>query len=438
MKIKNIRFNKKKVISVTLAFFYSLSTKGGYGELYSHNQMVKLIDGRDAILYFTTGNNEEDYGYVSFDNQVGFVKNKHIIIDNIIYNDYYKEMNKTVLVPNETLLYNKPIDNNDYIIDTLPKGTKVRIIAQNDNDWYIITTNDKRTGFIPFNSLIEHTCYAKITGNNVNIRSAPSTSSSKLGFADITDQFEIIDKTDNWYKINYLDNLAYVHKNYVKEVTHEKQDIIKSVYLNKDESFLDENKNIITILPKYQLLHVIEENNDYYHVLVDGIEGYILKNSTKSLTDTFTLIDLPRQIVKIYNKNKEIYRCRIITGSKSLQTNIGCFKIGHLLTDYQLTVEHRVSYWMQFDNNIGLHDADWQEPEYFILVTEKAYENYAKGKSYTYPFKYGSHGCGNLTYQDAYIIYHLLHINDNVLVIGPNDLIYVIKNTFSKVKKLIL
>ena len=106
-----------------------------------------------------------------------------------------------------------------------------------------------------------------------------------------------------------------------------------------------------------------------------------------------------------------------------MQTQIGCFKIGHKLMDYWLTDNNHVDYWIQYDGNRGIHDASWQKDMYYYDVANIAYENYSKGKGTTYPFKHGSHGCDNMMLKDVIEVYRLINVGDNVLVIGPNDLI---------------
>ena len=46
-----------------------------------------------------------------------------------------------------------------------------------------------------------------------------------------------------------------------------------------------------------------------------------------------------------------------------------------------------------------------------------------KGNGKTYPSSHGSHGCVNMQLIDISVVYELVREKDNVLVIGPNNLI---------------
>ena len=273
---------------------------------------------------------------------------------------------------------------------------------------------------------------AKLTGNNVNVRSGPGTSFEKIGFADTTDYFEIIGEENGWYKVKYLNQEGYIYKDYVREELVEKKNTVykKVVFLTKSSAFYkDINSDIYTYLPEYQSALVIGEKSNYYLVNIDGIIGYINKSDTKSLSSNCIVIDLSRQILKLYCDGREVYRAKIISGREQYHTNIGCFEIGHKLTNYTFGNSGIFNeYWLQFDGNIGLHPADanngmgWQEKEYFEKVVDTAYKNWAKGNGQIFPNSHGSHGCINMQLIDIEVIYQLVNIHDNVLVIGPNNL----------------
>ena len=282
---------------------------------------------------------------------------------------------------------------------------------------------------------------AKITKNNVNVRSSNSTESKIIGFADVTDSFTIIDKVGDWYEIDYLGRTGYIHSNFVSECLVSKEDIKiqKMVYLpNESDFYSDTNNSYITTLPKNQYAAVIKEENSYYKVRIDGIVGYIKKEDTKKLSNTFIVSDLGRQLVRVFKNNKEVYRAHIISGRKSMQTDLGKFKIGHHIKDYQLTPDYRVNYWMQYNGDEGYHDAYWQKVKYFFEVANDAYERFSMGQSRTYPFSHGSHGCNNLMSEDAEAIFYLTEVGDDVLIIESNDLAYsVLICKQEKVKKLV-
>ena len=268
---------------------------------------------------------------------------------------------------------------------------------------------------------------AKLTKNNVNVRSTPTTKEDNIiGFADVTDHFKILGYENDWYIVNYLGQIAYIKSDFIKDVEMNKDDLEVSriAYLSSDTCFYKElNKSYDVILPAYQNISIIDEKENYYKIMVDGIIGYVPKENVRKLSNTCVVIDLARQILRVYKDGNEVFRAHIISGRKSMQTVMGCFKIGHRLKKYQLTKQNFVEFWIQYDGNRGIHDASWQKNKYYNEVANHAYDNFTNGNGKTYPFKYGSHGCDNMKYKDAKMVYELVRVGDNVLVIGPNDLI---------------
>ena len=439
MKLKNLIINKKRILSLALAFGFSLCGGKAISEIISYNTEATLKTGQKIKLYFTTGNRDEDYSYISFDNQVGYMQNIYINLENLIVDNNFLEVNMdTVIKIDNVDVYQNPNTNNK--IGMLKKGDIVHVTAKTNDGWCVITKANEITGFISSDALMEKVWMGKLNANNVNVRYSPTTKKNNIiGFADITDSFLIIAKENDWYKVNYLGQIGYIYGKYIDEKYVNENDlkIQKLAYLIYDTPlFKDTNGTFLSYLPKYQNISILSEENNYYKVIVDGCVGYIEKYCIKELTNTFVLVDLSRQIVKVYSGNQEVYRAHMISGRESMQTEIGCFKIGHKLRNYQLTPENRVNYWMQYNKNIGLHDAYWQSNKNFQDVANKAYERFSKGKGVTYPYKHGSHGCNNLQDIDAAIIYDLINIGDNVLVIGPNNLINdhvlsIVNNSYS-------
>lgn len=320
-------------------------------------------------------------------------------------------------------------DNKKNIIGKVNNGDTFTYLSHEGN-WYLIEYNGQY-GYISdsYSYLIDdkimEIAMAKITGNNINIRSSSNMDNNIIGFADITDSFRIISKENDWYIIDYLGNIGYVNSKFVKEdnINIDDLNIIKMVYLTSDSPFYDENNNYLTTLPMYQYAKVIREENNYYKVNIDGVIGYIEKNNTKTLSNKFIVSDLGRQIVKVFKNNKEVYRAHIISGRKSMQTDLGIYKIGHKVKDYQLTADKFVKYWIEYNGNEGYHDASWQKDKYFMEVAKIAYDKYSSGQLVTYPACHGSHGCNNLKLDDVMNIYNIVNVGDNVLVIRPNNLV---------------
>ena len=395
--MKNLKINKKKVASLMLAFGILLY----HSKSFSLSKQIEVTGNKVNVrLTPTTSTKNNIIGRVNTGDTFTVIDHK----DGWYLIDYYGEY--------------------AYIYDQYGKE-----VFKEDN-----YTECDNNDCLTINM-------AKITGNNINIRSSNSTKSKIIGFADVTDLFTIIDKIGDWYVIDYLGQTGYIHSKYVKECSVAKEDMIiqKMVYLpNESVFYRDINNSYITTLPKNQFAAVIKEENSYYKVRIDGIIGYVKKDDTKKLTNTFIVSDLGRQIVRVYKNNKEVFRAHIISGRKSMQTDLGKFKIGHHIKDYQLTPDYRVDFWMQYNGDEGFHDAYWQAIKNFFEVADDAYERFSMGQSRTYPFKYGSHGCDNLTHDDAEIIFNIIDVGDDVLIIESNDLAYsVLICKQQKVKKLV-
>lgn len=386
---------------------------------------------RNDTVYVTAKNNDGWY-IVSGDNYTGFLHESAFKIPN----------NKTSIIQitgrnvNVRTMPNTNSKNN--IIGQVNTGDIFTLI-NHEYGWYMIDyygqnayiSDSYGMELLKDSNSINSTMQVnmvKITGNNVNIRSSASAKSSSniIGFADVTDYFRIIDKENDWYVIDYFGERAYVNNQYANErlINQEDTRFIKMICLTQDAAFYsDTNGTYMTTLPYPQYAGVIKEENGYYRIMVDGVIGYVDKHYTNTLTSTFIISDLGRQIVKVYQNNKEVYRTHEITGLKEEQTDIGIFTVGHKMQDYQLTPIRRVDYWIQYNDNEGFHDAKWQKDEYFVTVARDAYERFSKGLARTYPISHGSQGCDNLKLIDAMNIYNLLSIGDNVIVVGPNSLI---------------
>lgn len=431
MKARSFRWNKKKVLSLLMASGITLCNIGN-AEIYSYNYDVKLKDGRDAKLYFSKKIGDINYAYISSGNMVGFIYEDEVIMNNNRTNNYFIEDNSSIpIVSDVAYMYQTPEIDDIKVVGVLNKDTVVDIIAKTNDGWYCVYANGI-SGFMHESSFIKKNNENMITvlkpkKNNVNVRySATTEKDNIIGFADTSDTFKIIGKEDNWYIIDYLGEYGYIRDDLAKEIEMSKTDLeyTRIAYLSEETYFnIDLNNNYGTYLPAYQNVKIIDEINDYYKVNVDGVIGYISKNKVKRLSHTCVVVDLARQVLKVFKNGNEIFRAHIISGRESLQTQIGCFKIGHKVKGYQLTPENYVDYWIQYDDNRGIHDASWQSDKNFQDVAYHAYENYSNGYGKTYPYKHGSHGCNNMKLTDVMEVYSLVNVNDNVLVIGPNNLI---------------
>lgn len=124
--------------------------------------------------------------------------------------------------------------------------------------------------------------------------------------------------------------------------------------------------------------------------------------------DTYLELDLTRQNVWMYVDGKCIVNTPCVTGSVAggYSTPVGIYYLTYKTTDTYLEgynsdgsrYKSHVNFWMPFNGDIGLHDAVWRS-------------NFG-GKIY---MANGSHGCVNLPYNAAKIIYQ--NINTSIPII---------------------
>ncbi len=467
-----LAFFNKRILSLLTAGFFALSNAKGVAELITEGDTLvsnakvnmRLTNDLNGLRLGAIPKNKEvlrlyscdnDWSLVSYNKHLAFVKNEFfddLDTENRLENISFTECDSMMVTTDDVRLRLGP--GKEYqTIRSVPQRTTVKIVASTSNNWYLAVYQNQ-LGFISgeylnlydeeMNREVEYftdngvidsvVLGAKVINNNVNIYAGKSSNSEVIGFADMTDLFEVVEDADNWYRIKYLNMYGYIAKSDVllTNVNFSPLQGVKEVYLIQDSPFyLDLTNKTYVMLPKYQNATVLEENDSYYRVMIDGVVGYLLKKNTRVLTDTCVVIDLGRQILKVYQLGKEVARFHVITGRQSLQTELGCFNIGHKLRNYQLTKENFVEYWIQYNHNEGMHDASWQKKKNFEAVAQVAYTNFINGDAKLYPYKFGSHGCDNMEKKAVQIVYEIVSVGDNVLVIGPNDLLnYGLLNAF--------
>lgn len=126
-------------------------------------------------------------------------------------------------------------------------------------------------------------------------------------------------------------------------------------------------------------------------------------HGTYDYGDTYVEINLTAQHLFFYKDGKLLVETDFVSGNESRgwATPAGAYPLTYKQRNATLRGENYatpVSYWMPFNGNIGLHDADWRSSFGGTL--------YKTG---------GSHGCVNLPPQAAKIIYENISKGDPVL-----------------------
>ncbi|WP_058486440.1 C40 family peptidase [Defluviitalea phaphyphila] len=136
--------------------------------------------------------------------------------------------------------------NTEKIITTLNKEDKVEILGI-EKDCYIVKLDDGNKGYILKDLLNILSTDGISTGDRVNIRQAPNTSSEILGQVNKGDSLIIIGKSGEWYNIEYNNQEAWIHSNYVNLIEGD----IFQLYDNKISSNNLEDNNLEEEIVKY-------------------------------------------------------------------------------------------------------------------------------------------------------------------------------------------
>lgn len=165
-------------------------------------------------------------------------------------------------------------------------------------------------------------------------------------------------------------------------------------------------------MPYRMYLDVTKESETLKSELLTGGTYERSANYSKSLNfediQNYVELDLSRQTIWMYHNGKCIVESPCVTGDVSggHSTPTGLFYLSYKTTDTYLTgynndgsrYKSHVNYWMPFNGHIGLHDAAWR--------------NKFGGTIYK---TNGSHGCVNLPFKTAKIIYE--HIDSTMPII---------------------
>lgn len=162
-----------------------------------------------------------------------------------------------------------------------------------------------------------------------------------------------------------------------------------------------------------ELYDYLSKKKDFNIEAAYKLQGYAMCD-TNDIGNSYVEINLTKQHVWLYINGRKILESDCVTGRPSLNTPGGLYGITYKAYDATLKgpdYETKVSFWMPFNWDIGLHDAAWRAD--------------FGGDIYTYD---GSHGCVNLPYDVAQTIFDYVeggfpvvcYWEDEVQVISEN------------------
>lgn len=121
----------------------------------------------------------------------------------------------------------KNADTTSQIVATAYQNECV-VIKSQEGDWYRVLYN-LQEGYMHKDYLTVSTVenaelgYGKVTGTTVNLRSGPSTDSSRIGSASKDEKCYILGMNNGWYKVIHGSNIGYIRSDYLEltEVPYE-------------------------------------------------------------------------------------------------------------------------------------------------------------------------------------------------------------------------
>lgn len=160
------------------------------------------------------------YGIQLSDQTIGWVHNDLIVA---LENDFIKKG----MVNADNLNVRQGPNTTSNIIQTLTKDLEVTIIEENSH-WYCILLDHETKGWVhsDFIKIIPNYPSARITGNNVNVRSNPAVSEDIVTTLSLDTDVRIKDFKDDWYHVILSNHQeGWIHQDYIKVLVNESPQI---------------------------------------------------------------------------------------------------------------------------------------------------------------------------------------------------------------------
>lgn len=441
--VKNLNIGKKLVslaLTATLASYIS-SFSGDLVTLADEGDFVMQNDYVSTTANVNMRNDDSLYGdiilQIEKDEQLSRIlsceNNWDLVIykDKIgfVYGDYIRDlsgMNSNLkvssmegyIVANANVNLRLGPSKNDSIIGRISEYEIAEVLGKTPDGWYLVLYNGN-IGYVSadyvkyvkteeFSKNEDGKIFAYST-TSVNFRSEPTKDSKKLATLKKNSQVEILSQESNgWFKVSYNGQVGYISGNYLTFNPKDgyRSDFIKVVYAADEIDLkLNDDPNSLSLytMSKNETCEVLREIGDYYFVRCAGKLGYIPKEKTTNLFNTFVVVDIGDQKLTLYRNNEILVETDIVTGEKYLyDTPTGMYNIRYKTMDTYLTgadYNVHVDYWMPFNGGIGLHDATWRSK-----FGGDIYE------------RDGSHGCINIPHKYTDDIYYNVDAGTKVLV----------------------
>ena len=316
------------------------------------------------------------------------------------------------------------------IIGSLELGESAYKILSCNNNWDLVRTNEK-IGFVcrdylEYSEEIQEDEYEHqikndivLTTSEINMRDKPTSDSKQLNKFRKGTELEVVAEVDNgWLLVKYNGQLGYIKSDYTQSMLEKINELYPELELDdlgiqkivystttlniRNGNSIDHEQ--IGQLEQYESVRVLGEYEDWYLIMTNDYSfGFVSKEYTKDLEDTYVIVDKSKQQLYLYNNDELLYTTPVTTGKDSTPSDTGLFKIYSKETDRYLTdrktYNAHVNYWMPYNGGEGLHDAAWRS----VFGTE----------SYHYG---GSHGCINIPPKITETIFDNVKVGTKVLV----------------------
>ena len=174
-------------------------------------------------------------------------------------------------------------------VSTLSQGTVVNVVEKLTNNWYKIDLNDgygyaiieDKSDDKPDDKPDTKISMIGVTTTSLNVRTEPDTSISTniIGVLSQDTKIEIVEEVNDFYKIKYKGQYAYVAKSYVTVKQNTKLDKVADLKLTTDivvRELASDTSDVIFTLKQGTKVTVIENFlNGWYKIYVNNTYGYI-------------------------------------------------------------------------------------------------------------------------------------------------------------------
>ena len=337
-KIENSNSTNKKEVTAT-----SLNMRSGP----STNYRVLMSIKKGQQVEFISLNGE--WAKIKYNGVIGYAHNDYLK-DISIDND--NSTNHESMVVNATSLNVRSGPNTSYqIVGKLIKGSEVKVISES-NGWSKIKYNNK-DAYVSSRYLVKETqtpdenekpeipdvVYSEkvVNTSNLNVRSGPSTSYTKVGQLQKGEKVKVISESGGWSKINYKTKEAYVATKYLDNSSTQKpQDPPPTVsptqekYVNvaslNVRSGPSTNYSILGSISKGNKVNVISEANGWSKIKFNNKDAFV---SSQYLTDKLD-VETPPETEKPDNNGSSDNEDKVVNGANIRYNKLNYSLINHI------------------------------------------------------------------------------------------------------------